>query len=133
MARLGCLLRARSSAHANSGRSCGPCRPFLLRIRGSLARPGGRARVRGPAPPYGSMRLAWRRHSWFPGATPVPFEPALQNNARPAAAEIETNPKVDHEFRLHLPIAPQEELVDFRLSTRRNIDAFDFAVVFERW
>jgi hypothetical protein len=49
---------------------------------------------------------------------PMPFKAALQHDAGPTAAHIESQPEVDHKFGTRLPIAADEELVDFRLRAR---------------
>ena len=58
---------------------------------------------------------------------PVPFEAALQNDARTAASEIKTHPKIDAEDVGCAPVAAKKELMDFRLCPRGYVDAFDLA------
>src|ERR1022692_170641 len=70
--------------------------------------------------------------SGIPVLAPVPFEAAFQYHARAASANVEANSQVDTECRLHLPIAPGEELVHLRLSARADVNALDLSIVFER-
>ncbi len=60
---------------------------------------------------------------------PIPFEAALQNHARPVAPKIESSSQVDAEAWPQFPITADEQLMDFRLSARGNIDALDFPVI----
>src|SRR5450432_2473777 len=64
---------------------------------------------------------------------PIPFEAALQNYSRPVASKIEARAQVDAEPRPQFPVASDKQLMHLRLSARRDVDALDFSVVFERW
>ena len=47
---------------------------------------------------------------------PIPFEPALEHDARTSVSEIEANPNIHLEFLPYLPVTTTEQLVHFRLS-----------------
>src|SRR5476649_147320 len=65
--------------------------------------------------------------------SPIPLEAALQNDSRPVAPKVEARAQVDAEPRPQFPVAPHKQLMHLRLSARRDVDALNLTVVFERW
>ena len=62
---------------------------------------------------------------------PVPFESALEDEAGSAIAEVEAEPEVDAESGTGFPIAAEEELMNLGLEMGRDVNAFDFSVIFD--
>lgn len=55
----------------------------------------------------------------------MPFESALQDHARAAISQVESDAEVDGESGCGFPVAADEQLVSLRLKARTCADAFD--------